>query len=75
MVMRLLRKCTEFTHDALYFMLQSLSAGDRLPGCAGDCGARRDVAHHQRPGAGGPGTHSVYLPGFGDMRSVTRKIE
>jgi len=25
--------------------------------------------------AGGPGTHSVYLPSFGDMRSVTRKIE
>ena len=25
--------------------------------------------------AGGPGTHSVYLPTFGDTRSVTKKID
>jgi hypothetical protein len=24
--------------------------------------------------AGGPGTHSVYIPGFGNSRSVTRRI-
>ena len=25
--------------------------------------------------AGGPGTHSVYIPAFGNTRSVTREIE
>ena len=25
--------------------------------------------------AGGPGTHSVYVPGFGDTRSVTREVK
>lgn len=60
---------------------ESFLAGSRLEEYGGRIDATTEIHVAQRAEnllvavAGGPGTHSVYIPTFGDSRAVTRRVE